>query len=139
MDVIRDAQRHGDADGRSQVMLDVEVSANIRARRIMEMSRIGGNSVAIGISFILSTLAMLGFYYGVEFAQALFLIAFPYVFVVLHMVKTARRLTTNRPTGADMIAVLLGHRAVVQIIGIFGLFFAIMWGMFTLLTTVAIG
>ena len=138
-DAIRDAQKGANSGDSDQNMADIEISATIRARRIMHMLNSGGKASVIGISFLVSILAVVGFYYGSQFAQSVFLLGFPFIFVGLHLIKTARIITSEHPTGPAMIALLLKHRFVAQIIGIFALFFAIMWGMFTLLTTSAIG
>jgi hypothetical protein len=73
---------------------------------------------------------MLGFMYDFEFAQAVFLLAFPMSLVGLLSLSTARLITDEGSTGELLRKRLTRHRLYTQIIGMISIFVTAMWGMF---------
>jgi hypothetical protein len=71
---------------------------------------------------------LLGFVYGVEFAQAFFLLGFPLSVVWGLSVRTAQQIL--EADGADLHARMVRHRIYVQIIGVFSIFVTALWGMY---------
>ena len=84
---------------------------------------------AIG-SALLTALAVLGFWYRIEFAQALFLIAFPMTLVGLLSIASARRIRSGEAAGKALWRRLRIHRTIVQFIGMVSIFVTALWGMY---------
>ncbi len=82
------------------------------------------------VSDTICALAVLGFWYGVEFAQALFLLVFPMSFVGLLSLSTARLIADEQATGELLRKRLARHRLYTQIIGMISVFVTAMWGMY---------
>ena len=74
-------------------------------------------------------MALLGFVYKVEFAQAVFLIAAPLTVVGLMSVATARRIAEEGDRGEALRRRLALHRVGVQVIGMISTFVTAFWGM----------
>ena len=84
-DMVLRARRQG-----GQTEQDLEDLVRINTNRMLYIARVSGLwMLSIGC-FVLSGLLVLGFVYGVEFAQALFLLAFPMAIVALISLSTAR-------------------------------------------------
>ncbi len=121
----------------------------VRARRaggqserdLLDIVRINGNRmlyivdvsglVILGLCcFIFSGLAMLGFYYGVEFAQAVFLLLFPLCPVMLINISAARKLKNSEGTLEVVGKTLTRCRIYTQIIGMIAILITSLWGMY---------
>ncbi|MBV6638534.1 MAG: component of SufBCD complex, partial [Mameliella sp.] len=91
--------------------------------------------VAIGSAF-LSGVAILGFYpgYWIEFAQAVFLLAFPMTLVGLLSVRSARLIREGEGEGEALWRRLRIHRMLTQLIGMVSIFVTALWGMYMNLT-----
>lgn len=81
-------------------------------------------------SAVLTALALLGFAYGVEFAQAAFLLAAPLSLVWLVSLRTARDLAAGRAQGDALYARLRRHRLTVRLIGMAAIFVTALFGMY---------
>ena len=124
-DMVGRAQKHG-----GQAEADLEVLATINANRILFIADEAGLAfVGLG-SAILTALALLGFNYEREFAQAVFLLALPLSGVALLSVMTARRIRAGENTGAALRRRMRRHRIAVQGIGLVSIFFTALWGMY---------
>jgi hypothetical protein len=77
--------------------------------------------------FALSGLLLLGFIYGIELAQAVFLLALPAALLALLSVRTAHRI--HAADGEGMHAMLRRHRLTVQAMGMISIFLTAGWGM----------
>ena len=77
----------------------------------------------------LTALALLGFLYAVEFAQAAFLLAFPLSIVAVLSVRAAHDLAAGRAQGDALYRRLSRHRLAVQLIGMASIFVTAMIGM----------
>lgn len=121
--IIQNARR-----GQADSLRDLQVLAEINTRRILEFAAVSG-SVMVGMScFVVTSLVVLGWGYGVEFAQAVALLLVPLVLVTALSVRTARRLQANGFD--DLDGPLRMHRRVVQILAILSIFVTSFWGMF---------
>ena len=80
-------------------------------------------------SFLLAGCATLGFWYRVEFCQAIFLIALPMSIVGILSVRLARRIRRDGLSGAALYHRIRLHRFVIQVIGMISIFITAFWGM----------
>ena len=71
----------------------------------------------------------MGWFYDVEFAQALFLLAFPMSIVGALSLRTALRLERTGAKGDELRKILTLHRLVIQMIGAVSIFVTAVWGM----------
>ena len=124
-DMIQRAKKQGGA-----AQLDLEALVAIKVRRMLIIGEVSGLWVLGFWSFALSALAVLAFAYGVEFAQAIFLILFPLTFVGARALSTAVRIRDRALEGDDLHRALLRHRFWTQIIGIAAVFVTAMFGMY---------
>ena len=123
-DMVLRARRHG-----GQAERDLEDMIRINVTRILYIVREAGVILMALGAFLLTTLALLGFYYHIEFCQALFLIAMPLSLVALMSVNTARRIFTAEDTGEALRKRLALHRVTVQVVGMIAIFVTAFWGM----------
>jgi len=124
-DMIQRSRRQGD-----QANADLEDMVRINVNRLLYIAHVTGLLAASFVCFALTTLAILAFYYKVEFAQALFLLALPLTGVGLLSVSTARLIQSEDATGERLYKRLMRHRLYTQIIGMIAIFVTAMWGMY---------
>lgn len=124
-DMIARAARHGGA-----AQSDLEQLVQINVNRMLYIARVSGLWLIAFVSMLLSGLALLGFWYRVEFAQAVFLIGFPMTLVGLLSFSTARRIEAEAPEGEALRRRLIRHRRATQVIGMLAIFVTAMWGMY---------
>ena len=111
-DLIQRARREG-----GQAQQDVEDLVRINSNRLLHIVD-GGALLLVGLAaFWLSGLLMLGFYYKVEFAQALVLLVAPMMLVVWISVRTCRKIMAEGGRGEALFRRLTTHRRIVQVIG----------------------
>jgi len=122
-DMIHRARREG---GQSEVDLEDLVRINVnRLLHVIDRSL----HVVIGMSaFWLTFLAILGFFYQVEFAQAVFLLMAPMSVVVWRSVKVSRSIAAGDNSGEALYRRLLWHRRVTQIIGMLAVTVTALYG-----------
>ncbi len=123
-DMLVRARRRG---GQAEADFVAVLGANVN--RILSVSGAVGYFLLGFVSFILVSLAILGFFYRVEFAQAVFLLLFPLSFVAALSVRTAHRIAANRPEGAALYKAVIHLRLWTQGIGILAIFVTAFWGM----------
>lgn len=124
-DLIQRARRHG-----GQAQQDFEDLVRINVNRLLHISSAAGLILIGFLFFLLSSLVILGFFYGVELAQAIFLLALPLSFVGAVSLSTARLIAEKRPEGEELFAALFRHRLWTQIIGMIAIFVTAMYGMY---------
>ncbi len=124
-DMVGRAARQG---GRAAEDLDEII--RIRCDRLLHIVDAGGLWLVALAAMVLSTLFLLGVGYGVEFAQALFLIGLPMAAVALLSVRCARQIRARGLRGATLRRRLVRLRVSVQVIGMAAIFFTAMWGMY---------
>lgn len=131
-DLVRRAAR-----GDGVALADMTTLARIQSRRLIHISDVTG-LVSTGFAFfVITLLALLGFAYGVEFAQAVFLLFLPMTVVGWLNLRTARASQALEPP--DLARRLLRHRRAVQIVGMASIFATTMWGMWFNLNVSALG
>lgn len=123
-DLVLSAQRHGGAR-----QADLEALVRINCNRMLHIGEVSGLWILGFVSAVLTALAMLGFVYWIEFAQALFLILFPLTLVSLLGLQAARSITAQGLAGEALRRRLRLHRLFTQIIGLAAIFVTAMWGM----------
>jgi hypothetical protein len=125
------------AKGHETSLHDMHALANIQARRILFIAEATGVlSTGMGF-FLITTLSLLGFLYGIEFAQALLLLFVPMMIVAWISLRTARRV--RGLDAYDVGNLLAKHRRAVQGVGIVSIFVTSMWGMWVNLNANVLG
>ncbi len=122
--VLRARRKGGEAE------TDLEDMVRINTNRILHIVRVSGLWLLALVCGCLTMLALLGFLYDVEFAQALFLLAFPLSIVGLLSLRTADRIRREGESGEVLRRRLVRHRVATQFIGMFSVFVTAMWGMY---------
>ncbi|MDI3337298.1 component of SufBCD complex [Defluviimonas aestuarii] len=123
-DMVLRARRVG-----GQAEADLEDLVRINVNRILYIVGEAGLFLMILLSFTLTTLALLGFVYKVEFCQALFLIGAPMTLVAFMSVTTARHIEEGGEQGEALQRRLSYHRLAVQVLGMISIFVTAVWGM----------
>lgn len=124
-DMVTRARRLG-----GQAEQDLNDITRVNVNRLLYITEVSGLWIlAIGC-FFLSGMAMLGFFYGIEFAQALFLLAFPMSIVGLVNLATARAIHGQNAQGIEIARFLNRCRIITQFIGIISIFVTALWGMY---------
>ncbi|NKW78893.1 component of SufBCD complex, partial [Rhodobacteraceae bacterium R_SAG7] len=101
-------------------------------------SEVSGFALTAFAFFMITTLVLLGFYYRVEFAQAVVLMLIPMYVVGLINLRAARALRT--PHDIDALRKRLTRtRVLIQLVGVISIFVTALWGMYQNLTFGALG
>ena len=124
-DMVTRARRQG-----GQAEADLEDIARVNTNRLLYIGRVSGLWILGAACFLLTTLAVLGFYYRIEFAQALFLLGFPMSLVSLLSLSTARLIEAEGARGELLCKRLSRHRVYTQMIGTISIFVTALWGMY---------
>lgn len=133
-DMVIRARRSG-----GQAMGDLETITRINAARMCHIADVSG-LVLLGITcFLISTLAVLGFLYDIEFAQAVFLLALPMSLVGYLSLRCADHILSAALAGDDLVRRLTRHRTVTQMLGTFSIFVTALWGMYQNFTIGVLG
>ena len=132
--MVRRAARN---DGQAQ--RDLENLVRIHARRL----RLAGHAYGVWITgcacALLTALGVTGFFYQVEFAQALFLLVFPLSLTgALDMVISARG-DLETLSGEPLRRHMWRHRNRVQMIGVVAILVTVIWGLRTIHLTGVFG
>ena len=127
-DLIQRGKRKG-----GQADQDVHDVVRVNVNRLTHISEVAGLMIMAFCCFALTGLAVLGFYYWIELAQAIFLIAFPLSLVGLLTVSRVKKIATENPVGPELYSALFRHRLWTQIIGMVAIFFTAMFGMYQIL------
>lgn len=111
-DMIQRARREA-----GQAQTDVEDMVRININRLLHVVDRGGWMLPGTAAFWLTSLAVLAFWYDVEFAKALFMLMAPLMLVVWVSVRSSRRIVAEGGTGEPLFRRLTVHRRIVQVIG----------------------
>jgi hypothetical protein len=133
-DLVQRARRRG-----GQASEDMTQLAHINARRLLTLTEASGIWLLAIASALLTMLALLGFYYGLELAQALFLMALPMAVLTLFSLSTARRILAEQPSGEALCRKLARHRLWTQLLGAASIFVTAIWGMYRILSYGVLG
>lgn len=79
-------------------------------------------------AFWLTSLLMLGFWYDVEFAQAIVMLLAPMMLVVWFSIRSSRRIIAENGTGEALLHRLTIHRRIVQVIGMLSITVTALYG-----------
>lgn len=109
---------------------DMAALVRITANRVTSLEDRAAMGAVAMLAAMLTMLALIGFGYGVEMAQAVFFMAFPLSLVLILSVRRAQRIVTEALTGEDLRRSLIRHRLYVQFIGMLSLFATAVYGMF---------
>lgn len=123
-DLVQRARRRG-----GQALEDLETLAHIQARRRVHLFNSAGPAMVGVVAGGLSMLLVLGFYYGVELAQATFLLLGPASITGLMGLRTARLITESGEMADALAQRLSRHRFWVQALGMASIFVTAIWGM----------
>lgn len=124
-DMIQRGRRHG-----GQTQADVEAMVAINIRRLLGIARTAAVPIFATVSFLMSALAMLGFWFDVEFAQALFFLVAPLVPVSFLALRASVRIEAGENTGDALYRRLMRHRRLVQVVGMVSIFITSLFGMY---------
>lgn len=124
-DMVIRAKRYG-----GQALTDLEDLVRINVNRLLFVGRTAGMWLSGFAAFALTTLAVLGFWYDVELAQAVVLIAVPMSLVGAMSLSVARRIEAEASRGEALFRALLRHRTWTQVIGMVSIFVTALYGMY---------
>lgn len=123
-DMVLRARRHGDA-----AMADLQDMVRIHVNRILFIVHEAGLLLLALVCCGLTMLGLLGFWYEVEFCQAVFLLFAPLTIIAALSIRTAHKIKDHGDMGEDLCRKLSRHRIVVQVIGMISIVVTAMWGM----------
>lgn len=124
-DMVQRAGRYG-----GQAEIDLSDMVRINTNRIFYVVKYTGTWLT-GITMALLTgLALLGWYYDVEFAQAVFLLMAPMSIVGALNVWTGSKIRNRGAEGEDLRRLMGQHRFMTQGLGVISIFITAMWGMY---------
>ena len=129
-DLIQRARRHGE-----QTHRDVQDLVRINVNRLIYVADVSGAWALTLVSALLTALAILAFWYWVEFAQALILLVFPLTIVFALSLRTARRIAVEGLEAESLYPRLQRLRLMVQGLGMISIFVTAMFGMYQNLYT----
>ncbi|MHC0052874.1 component of SufBCD complex [Actibacterium sp. D379-3] len=133
-DLIQRGARQG-----GQAEADLNDMVRINVNRILYISGMSGMWLLGLACFGLTTLAVLGFYYWIEFCQAVLLLAVPLTLVGGLSIHTAHRIARAGATGPQLHRMLRQHRQATQAIGMLSILVTSLWGMHQNLSIGALG
>lgn len=124
-DMIQKARKLG-----GQAEIDLQDIVRINVNRLLYIAQVSGLVLLTFLAFALTSLAIMAFYYDVELAQAVFLLAFPMTIVGALSLSTSHVIARDQPQGEALFARLSKHRVITQFIGMFSIFVTAMYGMY---------
>ncbi len=133
-DMVARARRDG---GQAMADLEAVVAAHVR-RRLDTVAR-SGQWMAALLAFALTVLAMLGFVYGLQLGQAVFLLAMPATVVGALGLRASHRLVRDPLAGEALCAYLARQRLVIQLLGAVSIPLTTFWAVLQVMTTPVLG
>lgn len=133
-DMVQRAARHG-----GEAQQDLEDMVRINCNRLLYIAGVSGLWLMGIVAMLLTSLLILAFVYGVEFAQAVFLLAAPMTVVGALSLNTARIIRDEGLAGEDLRKRMLKHRVSTQFVGMIAIFITAMWGMYQNMSFGALG
>ena len=122
-----------------QSAVDFEDLVRINVNRIIYVVEESGVLLVGFAFFLLTILCLIGFVYMNQFAQSVFLLAFPMSLVGLLTAYTAFTIRKRDLHGDALIKRLHGHRLITQLMGVLAIFVTAMWGMWQNISNGIIG
>lgn len=133
-DMVLRAKRQG-----GESLEDVETLTRVNINRYLLIGRVSGLWLLGFVSFVLTGLGILGFYYGIEFSQAVFLLIAPMSIVGLLTISAARLIKEQNLSGEALLKRLTRHRLQIQSIGMIAIFITALYGMYVNMNVGALG
>lgn len=133
-DMVQRALRKGGA-----AMDELRDFTRLQVARRMYILRTGGVWITGFWTTVVTVVAVLGFRFGHELAQAFALLLAPLTLVGLLMIREIHRLDAHLPEGPTLCRQLRWHRFWVQVIGILAILTTSLWGMWINLTATVLG
>ncbi len=124
-DMLQRARKDG-----GQAAEDFHDIVRVNVNRMLYIGRVSGMWLSAFACFFLTGLGILAFVYWVEFAQAVFLLAFPMSIVAGLSLLTAQKIHNRGLADEELYKQMLRHRTVTQFIGMFSILITSMWGMY---------
>lgn len=124
-DMIHRARRLGGA-----AVGDLEAIVRINSQRMLYYVREGHVALIAVTTFLVTVLALLGFAYDIELAQALLFFLVPAVFQALLSIRSARLIESGEGEGEALFRRLFRHRLSVQVLGMVSIFVTGLYGMY---------
>lgn len=118
---------------------DLHTLVRINVRRSLTLMRGAGHWIVAFAATVLTLIFVLAFYYGLEFAQAVFLLLMPLTLVRLMSLRLALRIERENMRDARLCRALLTHRFWVQLLGMVSIFSAAVWGMLQVMSQSVLG
>jgi len=122
-DMVTRARRQG-----GQAMADLELMAALQARRRLGVMRNAGVWLVGFWMAVLTSLAMIGFVYRAELAQAVFLLLGPLTLAAWLGLRLSARIEAQDLRGEALARAFFWHRVIVQAIGLMAIFVTTLWG-----------
>lgn len=126
--VVRAARKGGAAQ------TDLEDITRVQINRLLYIGEVSGLWLTGLVCFLLTSLVLLGFIYGLQIAQALFCLGFPMTIVWLIRFRAARRIRAEEVSGPLLRKYLTRQRIWTQVIGMISIFVTSMWGIYSSLS-----
>ena len=133
-DLVTRARRRGGA-----AMDDLEALVRVQVNRRLNVAEASGPWVVALVTAALTILGLLGFFYRLQFGQALFLLLAPAALVGALGLLAARRIARDAPRGEDLCRLLGRERFKVQVVGVITIFVTGMRGMWQNMSVSALG
>jgi hypothetical protein len=133
-DMVTRAKRQG-----GETEADLQTMVRINVTRLLWIASVSGLWLLGIVFFLLTVLAGLGFFYNVEFAQAVFLILAPMTIVGALSLRTAQKVQRSGVAVPELYRQMLRHRMTTQGIGMVSIFVTSMWGMWQNMQLGALG
>jgi len=124
-DMINRARRE---EGEAQA--DLETMVRINTTRMLYIARTAGLLLVAVVCFMITMLGILGFAYGIEFAQAVVLLLVPVSVLGLLTLRTSRLIAAGENTGPALFRRMTRHRLATQVLGMASIFVTAMFGMY---------
>ena len=124
-DMVSRARRQG-----GQAEADLQELVRINCDRMLYIVRVAGLWLTVFVFFFFTGLVVLGFGYGVEFAQATFLLLAPLAFVWAMGLRAARQIRREGLRGEALRRRLRRLRFWTQVVGMVAIFVTSLWGMY---------
>jgi hypothetical protein len=133
-DLIVKARRKG-----GQASEDLNTIVGIFVRRRLTVVRRAGHWVLGFQLMVLTAVCIMAFGYGLEFAQAVFLLLLPFALTQFLSVRLAFRIEHDQMQDDRLYRALLRHRLWIQFIGLIAIFVTAIWGMLHVMTASVLG
>ena len=117
-------------NGATQELMDLEALTDINVRRILWTDQKFGTAMAVLIGFILCSMGVAGFFYGLEIGQGLFILAAPLTVILAVNLRLAQQLGEAPLTGIHLVKRLFEVRLWTQVVAMLALFFTALYGMY---------